>query len=76
VKKYSLRFAADTMAGERVVRFYAHSTSNALDLAKESAHGDWAELSDDETIICRMKLVEETGVWLIEPAKNRDGQPR
>lgn len=72
MKKYSLRFAADTKAGERVVRFYAHSTSNALDLAKESAHGDWAELSDDESIICRMKLVEDTGVWLIEPAKDQD----
>ena len=70
MKKYSLRFAADNDAGERTVRFYAHSTANALELAKESANGDWAELSEDGALICKMQLVEETGVWLIQPVKD------
>ena len=70
MKSYSLRFAAGNDVGEKTVRFYAHSTANALELAKESASGDWAQLSEDGKLICRMRLVEETGVWLVEPVRN------
>lgn len=65
--KYDLRFAADNEAGERCVSFHAHSTASALELAKESASGKWAELSLNGRSICRMRLVEETGVWLVTP---------
>ena len=79
MKKYSLRFATDKDGGERTVRFYANSTANALELAKESAQGGapsaaWAILSEDDLPICRLKLMEETGVWLVEPTKRPGGE--
>jgi hypothetical protein len=66
--RYALRFATDNEAGERTVNFLAHSTINALDLAKECANGDWAELSLKGKVICKMRLLEGTDVWLIEGA--------
>ncbi|MGB3806683.1 MAG: hypothetical protein WA936_05750 [Erythrobacter sp.] len=64
--RYSLRYCSPDGDGERTVAFYAHSTSRALDLAKEAAGGDWAELYLNGKSVCRMRLVEETGVWLVE----------
>jgi len=70
--KYYLRFAAENHSGEKTVAFYAHSTANALDLAKESASGDWAELYFNGHSVCKMKLVAETGVWLVQPTAEED----
>ena len=64
--RYSLRFAAENQKGEKTVAFYAHSTASALDLARDTASGDWAELSLNGNLLCRMKLVAETGVWLVQ----------
>ncbi|MBD2843425.1 hypothetical protein [Erythrobacter rubeus] len=69
--QYSLKFAADNSAGEQTVSFYAHSTAGALEIAKNSADGDWAELYQGDALVCRMRLVEETGVWLVEPSQSR-----
>ncbi|GMN02244.1 hypothetical protein [Erythrobacter sp. MTPC3] len=66
--KYTLRFAAEDSEGEHKVSFHAHSTAGALDVAKNSAKGDWADLYERDTLICRMQLVEESGVWLVKPA--------
>ncbi len=66
--KYSLRFASDNEIGEQTLTFYAHSTSGALDTAKEAAEGSWAELYEDGKLLCRLRLVEDTGVWLVNPA--------
>ena len=68
---YSLRYTAAPQAGivtpgEKTVTFYAHSTGNALELAKEAAGGDRAELFRNGKSVCRMKLVGETGVWLVQ----------
>lgn len=66
--KYTLRFVADQSDAEQKVSFYAHSTAGALDVAKKSAEGDWAALYEKDKLICRMQLVEESGVWLVKPA--------
>lgn len=71
VIQYSLKFAADNSAGEQTVSFYAHSTAGALEIAKTSADGDWAELYNGGRMVCRMRLVEETGVWLVEGAQKQ-----
>ena len=73
LEKYSLRFADASEAGERTVKFYAHSTTRALELAQETACGDWAELAKNGKAICKMRLVEETGVWLVQPASTEAG---
>ncbi|MBV7265811.1 hypothetical protein [Erythrobacter ani] len=67
--QYSLKFAADNFEGEKTVSFYAHSTAGALEIAKNSADGDWAELYQGGQLVCRMRLVEETGVWLVEGSR-------
>ncbi len=64
--KYTLTYSADDMGEEANVTFYAHSTANALTLAREAASGDWAVLSTGGKTVCRMRLVEESGVWLVE----------
>ncbi len=65
--RYSLRFAAENQTGEKTVAFHAHSTAQALDLAKESASGDWAELYLNGKSVCKMQLVGEDGVWFVQP---------
>lgn len=62
---YSLVFAADTESGTRTLRFSERSVSGALEVAKQRAQGNWAELFAGEELICRLELVDETGVWLV-----------
>ena len=71
--KYSLCFEADNEDGEQTLTFYARSTTGALDTAKLAAEGEWAELYQDKRLICRLRLVEETGVWLVVPASGERG---
>lgn len=71
--KYSLRFATANNAGETTVSFYAHSTSSALDLARESASGDWAELYLNGASVCTMQMVADTGVWRVNRSSAQTG---
>lgn len=66
--KYELRYAALNEAGATTITFYAHSTANALEMARDSASGSWAELFLNGALVCKMQLVEETGVWLLAPS--------
>ncbi len=72
MENYSLKFEADTASGEQTLRFHEKSVSGALEFAKESARGDWAELYRNEKLICRMRLVSETGVWLVGGMEPKD----
>ncbi len=67
--EYTLTYSADEIGTEANVTFFAHSTANALTLAREAASGDWAVLSSRGKTVCRMRLVEDSGVWLIEPLR-------
>lgn len=64
--KFKLRYARATDGRDETLSFLAQSTAGALETAKLEADGDWAELYQDGQSICRLRLVEETGVWLIE----------
>lgn len=66
MQNYQLRFACEDLASEQSISFYAHSTAGALEIAQERAVGDWAELHSDGRLVSRMRLVDETGVWLIQ----------
>ncbi|MEM7667157.1 MAG: hypothetical protein AAF250_14975 [Pseudomonadota bacterium] len=69
--KYELRYAASNEAGATTITFYAHSTANALEMARDSASGSWAELYLNGALVCKMQLVEETGVWLLAPSQDQ-----
>lgn len=66
---YSLTFAADTESGVRTLYFHERSIGGALEVAKERASGHWAELRKGNQLICKMELIEKTGVWLVQPVK-------
>jgi len=70
--RYELRFASGIGAGKKTVSFYAHSTAQALDLARETASGERAEMYLNGRSICRMRLVQDTGVWLIQRTASDD----
>ncbi len=70
--KYTLTYSSDYGGTEANVTFYAHSTANALTLAREAASGDWAVLSANGKTVCRMRLVEESGVWLVENMREQN----
>ncbi|XUU60877.1 hypothetical protein ACRAQ6_00970 [Erythrobacter sp. HA6-11] len=65
--QYSLVFAADTKSGVEKLTFHERSVGGALEVAKERARGDWAELFEGDLLLCRIELVDETGVWLVRP---------
>lgn len=68
--EYTLRYADDSDDVQEVT-FFAHSTGGALDTAKRAAEGSWAELYEGKNLICRLRLVERTGVWLVSPEHSR-----
>ncbi|MBV7258375.1 hypothetical protein [Erythrobacter crassostreae] len=68
--KYRLLFVAHEDEGIRELMFNARSTSGALDTAKRAAEGDWAELYQGDELLCNLRLVEETGVWLVMPGQS------
>ncbi len=70
---YTLTFDGGPAAGEQTVSFHAESTSTALEMATREAKGDWAKLSLDGRLLCKMKLVSETGVWLLETSNQSEG---
>lgn len=67
---YSLRYGSSDKERVQTLSFYAHSTAGALDLAKQSAGGDWAELFQDGQLLCRLRLVDDAGVWAVFPVAN------
>lgn len=68
---YSLTFAADTPSGVRTLTFHEHSVGGAMEVAKEHARGDWAELRHGDQLICRMELVDGSGVWLVRRGSDK-----
>jgi|GEM_PF-5002991 len=70
---YAITFDGGQEAGEQTVSFHADSTSTALEVAAREAKGDWANLSHDGRLLCKMKLVSETGVWLVETSNQTEG---
>jgi len=65
--QYTLKFAADTDAGEQTLTFFEEALGGALEIAKKSATGNWAELSEEGKLLYRMELVHDTGVWRVIP---------
>lgn len=70
--EYTLRFRPDYAGEEEALVFTAQSMADALDYAKERAEGTQAELLVDGKAVCMMRLVEETGVWLVSTINVRD----
>lgn len=66
---YTLRFALGN-GEERALEFQAHSTASALHLAQGAAQGSRASLYRNTELIARLRLVEGTGLWQVEPAKD------
>jgi hypothetical protein len=62
---YELRYEAPDPQQVKSLSFDAHTFAGALDIAKKQARGEWAELHEDGRPVCRLELVENTGVWLI-----------
>lgn len=59
---------------EEVLDFYARSLNGALEFAKAKAQGKWALLCEEDRPICRLELVQDSGVWLVEPQHQHEDQ--
>ena len=70
MEKYTLFFSTGIGDEEKSLEFDAHSTAAALDTAKQEARGTRARLTLGGKPVCKMRLIEETGVWFIEPASD------
>lgn len=68
---YTLRYDSPVADGDEVVAFRAISLESALEVAKRCAVGEWAELSEDGEPVCRMQLIDSSGVWRISGVKPR-----
>lgn len=65
MRHYTLTYDATDIDGEQTINFVALSLDSALNVAKKSARGDWAELQEDGVPVCRMQLVDSSGVWRV-----------
>lgn len=62
---YQLRYAAPDHNSVDSYSFEARTLGGALDIARKSARGDWAELCENGRPICFLELVSDNGVWLV-----------
>lgn len=70
--RYELKYETPDPLETKSFSFEAYSFAGALDVAKQEACGEWAELYENGRPICRMELVENTGVWLVGGLKSED----
>lgn len=71
MRYYTLIYRDPDGAGNIEHAFEAVSLDGALEVAKRLVAGDWAELREDGIAVCRMQLVDSSGLWRIAGA-NRD----
>ncbi len=62
--RYCLKYSGSDHSVQSIY-FEARTLGGALDIARKSALGDWAELSEDERPVCSLELVSDDGVWLV-----------
>lgn len=72
MRQYTLTYDAAGSAGDQSMTFSALSLDCALEVAKKSASGAWAELHEDGVPVCRMQLVDSSGVWRVSGIRPRD----
>lgn len=65
MQRYDLRYAAKEPHRIDTLSFEARSLGGALDIARKSARGEWAELYEDGRPVCQLELVVGSGVWLV-----------
>ncbi|WP_435418251.1 hypothetical protein WAB17_01345 [Parerythrobacter aurantius] len=66
-----LVFEGDGPGDRESLSFRALSLESALEVAKKSAVGEWAELHEDGQPVCRMQLIDASGVWRVSRAGSR-----
>lgn len=63
--RYDLRYAVNGMTEIDTISFDALTLGGALDIARRSAQGHWAELYEDGRPVCELELIIDSGVWLV-----------
>lgn len=71
MQKYVLRFESRNPPEAQEVTFSAPSVQDALEVAKSYPITDWAELYQDGVALCRMQLMDDSGVWLVSRIEQR-----
>ncbi|UIP06423.1 hypothetical protein LY632_12100 [Erythrobacter sp. SDW2] len=69
MRQYTLTYDVAGSAEDKTMNFSALSLDCALEVAKKSASGEWAELQEDGVPVCRMQLLDSSGVWRVSGIK-------
>lgn len=72
MRHYKLIYRDPDGTGNLEHAFVAVSLDGALEVARRLVVGEWAELHEDGVEVCRMQLVDCSGLWRIVGA-NRSG---
>lgn len=65
MRHYTLVYRDPDGTGNLEHGFEAVSLDGALEVAKRLVVGEWAELREDGVAVCRMQLVDSSGLWRI-----------
>ena len=70
MQRYTLRYEEPDKDRAQTVEFRAVSLESALEMAKRYAVGEWAELLEEDVPVCRMQLLDSSGVWRVSGVKS------
>ena len=71
MQTYTLIYPAPGGKTRETYEFQALSLESALEVAKRSAVGEWAELHEDGMPVCRMQLVDSSGLWRVSGVRSQ-----